>query len=80
MRRPPHDELGMSALFSIFIQLRKRNRWRRTSHLRQGTKSLLSSPLRGSKSREAGSRSREASDSFVARSTRSTSVLLAGNA
>jgi len=45
-----------------------------------GTKSLLSSPLRGSKSREAGSRSREASDSFVARSTRSTSVLLAGNA
>ena len=32
----------------------------------QSTKSLRSSPLRGSKSREAGSRSREASDSGVA--------------
>ena len=39
------------------------------------TKSLRSSPLRGGKSREAGSRSREDSDSLVARSTRSTSVL-----
>jgi hypothetical protein len=32
----------------------------------QGTKSLRSSPLRGSKSRETGSRSREDSDSLVA--------------
>jgi hypothetical protein len=31
------------------------------------TKSLRSSPLRGSKSREAGSRSREDSDSLVAK-------------
>ena len=34
----------------------------------QGTKSLRSSPLRGGKNREAGSRSREYSDSLVARS------------
>jgi hypothetical protein len=34
----------------------------------QSTKSLRSSPLRGSKSREAGIRSREASDSGVANS------------
>ena len=33
-----------------------------TSHLCQSTKSLRSSPLRGGKSREAGSRSREYSD------------------
>jgi hypothetical protein len=38
------------------------------------TKSLRSSPLRGSKSREAGSWSREDSDRVVARSTRSTSA------
>ena len=45
----------------------------------QRTKSLRSSPLRGSKSREAGSRSR-GRDGEVARSTRSAHVLSACNA
>jgi hypothetical protein len=47
--------MRMSVSLPIFIQFRKYNGRRRTSHLCQRTKSLRSSPLRGSKSRQAGS-------------------------
>ena len=42
-------ELGMSVSPRIFIQLRKYNGHRGTSHLGHSTKSLRSSPLRGSR-------------------------------
>ena len=42
-------ELGMSVSLRIFIQLRKYNGHRGTSHLGHSTKSLRSSPLRGSR-------------------------------